>query len=133
MHRTGLGQYFLSTTSNSYEDGFFELRRKFAVRFTDADTTISENRDEVMAWADSRSLRVIDMTQPIRRLLCSCCGASTCGRQWFNMDTGYGICPPCWKSVAKRRPFGEEPMTHEEMVRTWGHPGVHHSLSVGMP
>lgn len=32
---------------------------------------------------------------PAVALRCCCCGASTRGRQWFNRDTGYGICTPC--------------------------------------
>lgn len=30
-----------------------------------------------------------------RRLLCACCGAVTSGRQWWNRDTGYGLCDAC--------------------------------------
>lgn len=33
--------------------------------------------------------------QPIVRLECCCCGDSTMGRQWFNRDTGYGLCVSC--------------------------------------
>jgi hypothetical protein len=31
----------------------------------------------------------------IRLLTCCCCGASTRGRQWWNRDTGFGLCPRC--------------------------------------
>lgn len=29
------------------------------------------------------------------RLQCGCCGASTWGRQHWNIDDGYGLCPDC--------------------------------------
>lgn len=33
--------------------------------------------------------------RPIRRLICACCGSETKGRQWWNRDTGFGVCVPC--------------------------------------
>lgn len=33
--------------------------------------------------------------EPIVRLSCCVCGASTKGRQWWNRDTGYGLCEKC--------------------------------------
>lgn len=35
------------------------------------------------------------MDKPPRHLECCCCGESTTGRQWWNRDTGYGLCPDC--------------------------------------
>ena len=32
-----------------------------------------------------------------QRLICSCCGKFTRGRQWYNRDKGYGLCPDCHK------------------------------------
>lgn len=32
---------------------------------------------------------------PIKNLECCCCGAGTQGRQWWNRDTGYGLCSGC--------------------------------------
>ncbi len=29
------------------------------------------------------------------RLTCCCCGNSTWGRQWWNRDTGFGLCKKC--------------------------------------
>ena len=29
------------------------------------------------------------------RLICACCGESALGRQWWNRDTGYGLCARC--------------------------------------
>lgn len=36
---------------------------------------------------------------PLSTLRCPCCGAPSKGRQWWNRDTGYGICndPKCWE------------------------------------
>ena len=31
----------------------------------------------------------------VQTLICCCCGDSTKGRQWFNRDQGYGLCPDC--------------------------------------
>lgn len=35
------------------------------------------------------------MEAKVRRLLCAVCGVSTHGRQWWNRDTGYGVCVRC--------------------------------------
>lgn len=32
---------------------------------------------------------------PLIDLECCCCGSSTTGRQWWNRDTGYGLCDDC--------------------------------------
>jgi hypothetical protein len=31
----------------------------------------------------------------IRTLECAVCGAPCRNRQWWNRDTGYGVCTPC--------------------------------------
>ena len=33
--------------------------------------------------------------QQKKTLICSCCGQYTSGRQWWNQDTGYGLCAGC--------------------------------------
>ena len=33
--------------------------------------------------------------QPKHWLTCCCCGNGTRGRQWWNRDDGYGLCPGC--------------------------------------
>lgn len=35
------------------------------------------------------------MEQKIKRLTCCVCGSETRGRQWWNRDTGYGLCESC--------------------------------------
>jgi hypothetical protein len=58
---------------------------------------------------------------PIVSLTCCCCGAECHGRQWYNRDTGYGLCPKCakWISSDKRE-------TPESMRENYGDPGVHY-------
>ena len=35
------------------------------------------------------------LAHPVTLLTCCCCGNSTLGRQWWNRDTGYGLCARC--------------------------------------
>lgn len=58
---------------------------------------------------------------PLTRLSCAVCGDSTAGRQWWNRDTGYGICEPCAAKWSKR----DTPERFEEL---YGKAGVHHSI-----
>jgi len=53
-----------------------------------------------------------------RRLTCCCCGESTRGRQWWNRDTGFGLCIHCI-DLCKRG------MTEQEFDRCYGVRGVH--------
>ena len=39
-----------------------------------------------------------------RSLSCCVCGTGTRGVQWWNRDTGYGICTPCADREARREP-----------------------------
>jgi hypothetical protein len=57
----------------------------------------------------------------IRTLTCCCCGASTRGRQWWNRDTGFGICPPCVVFVRSR---GET-----QIEGLYGTAGVHYDVA----
>jgi hypothetical protein len=57
--------------------------------------------------------------QSIITLTCCCCGTSTHGRQWYNRDTGYGLCPKCAKWIATRE-------TPETMQSNYGTPEVHY-------
>ena len=40
--------------------------------------------------------------EPVISLTCSCCGGEARGRQWWNCDTGYGLCPKCAAWIATR-------------------------------
>lgn len=55
------------------------------------------------------------------RLICCCCGTSTRGRQWWNRDTGYGICDECAESQSKT--------TGPDTMRSYyGERGTHYLL-----
>jgi hypothetical protein len=53
---------------------------------------------------------------------CACCGQYTKGKQWWNRDTGFGVCEKCFiQSVERDGPAYS--------VSCYGHPGIHHSLA----
>lgn len=55
-------------------------------------------------------------------LICACCGGDAPAKhQWWNQDTGYGICPRCWLVVVEKE--GEEQAT-----RSYGKYGEHHNM-----
>ena len=60
-----------------------------------------------------------DIKQPIRTLECCCCGESTRGRQWWNRDTGYGVCTVC---IGYIRSLGE---TDKQIIQNYGEQGIH--------
>lgn len=56
-----------------------------------------------------------------RRLCCACCGSSAIGRQWWNRDTGYGLCAECVQFVLR---FD----TQSDCERSYGFRGIHFDL-----
>lgn len=60
-----------------------------------------------------------ELSKPVRDLECNCCGGSTRGRQWWNRDTGYGMCVAC---IAYVRSHGT---TEEEIRNLYGIEGIH--------
>jgi hypothetical protein len=56
-------------------------------------------------------------------LTCCCCFQGTHGRQWYNRDTGYGLCAKCANWIPTR---GRE--TPEDMKENYGIEGVHYFL-----
>ena len=58
----------------------------------------------------------------IKTLRCCVCDASTKGRQWFNRDTGYGICSSCAASEKAK-------LLPEEMKSNYGIEGTHYFLN----
>lgn len=62
--------------------------------------------------------------KPIKTLTCPCCGGRTKGRQWWNQDTGTGLCAPCYWWIKGRG------ATEVEMRENYGVPGIHHSLEL---
>lgn len=57
-----------------------------------------------------------------RSLVCCCCGDATRGRQWWNRDTGYGLCVPCADRIGKKE-------TAENMTENYGHKGIHYAIA----
>ena len=43
-----------------------------------------------------------------KNLICNCCGQYAKGRQWWNRDTGYGLCVSCGEEALKRGKSIEE-------------------------
>lgn len=76
--------------------------------------------------APVRLVKVESPTQPARRMLCSCCGAVSQGRQWHNRDTGFGLCLECADRLTPK--YGPE-----EMQRLYGVRGWHYDISATMP
>ena len=58
---------------------------------------------------------------PIKTLTCCCCGEQTKGRQWWNRDTGFGLCSPCAERIALRE-------DKETMKSCYGQEGIHYSI-----
>lgn len=56
-----------------------------------------------------------------RRLTCACCGESTLGRQWWNRDTGFGLCASCI-------PLCQRGETPESFEQSYGKRGIHFDL-----
>ena len=69
--------------------------------------------------ADGKTVYGPVTISPIQSLTCCCCGAETRGRQWYNRDTGYGLCPKCAQWIATRK-------TLEEMQENFGEAEVHY-------
>lgn len=72
----------------------------------------------------------------VMQMRCSCCGGDA-GRfeQWWNRDTGYGLCGKCAEWIDQYRPFGreipEERIGGEEFTRCYGYEGKHWSRETG--
>lgn len=64
----------------------------------------------------------------MKALTCACCGNRCVGKQWWNRDHGYGLCPKCVPFILDRE-------TPEELRRSYGNPGDHFAtpLALGVP
>lgn len=63
---------------------------------------------------------------PVKRLLCSCCGSVTRGRQWHNRDTGWGLCADCIEFCHRKE-------TPEQFRRLYGDRGIHYDVPPACP
>lgn len=68
--------------------------------------------------------------QKVRAMYCTVCGGQYMGRQFHNQDTGYGLGDCCANFIRTHKPFGEEPMSTEEIERTYGRNGYHYEIGV---
>lgn len=84
----------------------------------------SENRTSCAATHDTEDEkgRVDHGAAPVIRLRCCCCGETTRGRQWWNRDTGWGLCSKCIDYCAR----GETPETMKDL---YGVRGVHYDVA----
>lgn len=90
-------------------------RQTLARQFADA---FGRQTHEFTDFAEGEYARYVALSQPVRWLLCSCCGGETRGRQWHNRDTGYGLCPSCIEQCSRR-------VTPEDFRRCYGEQGIH--------
>lgn len=57
------------------------------------------------------------------QLICaSCSGLAPAKKQWFNQDTGYGICPRCWSKVLGRELIVQGPIEGLTWMSTTNQP-----------
>lgn len=61
--------------------------------------------------------------KPVINLTCAVCSNGTRGRQWYNRDTGYGLCPRCAEWLRSRK--NETPASIREC---YGIQGVHYEV-----
>ena len=62
----------------------------------------------------------MDKKVPIRLLKCTCCGGQAKSRQWWNQDTGYGLCDNCIEFCRSRE---------IDFDSTYGVEGFHFGIS----
>jgi len=66
--------------------------------------------------------KVREQLPKVITLECCCCGQpAPAFKQWWNRDTGYGICATCYRRITAKEGC-------VEALKRYGHPGVHHSL-----
>ena len=71
-----------------------------------------------------------ELLKPIRSLFCACCGGFTRGRQWFNQDTGYGICSDCIAWLRKPKSETGPPRESEAYIRDcYGIEGINFNVT----
>lgn len=62
------------------------------------------------------------MNAPVKTMSCCCCGESCRARQWWNRDTGYGICRKCIDWMRARG------TSDAELLELYGQEGIHWNI-----
>jgi len=57
----------------------------------------------------------------VKDLTCTCCNGLARGRQWWNQDTGHGLCVSCVE-------FATNGQTPEWVKDTYGEKGVNYAI-----
>ena len=66
-----------------------------------------------------KELKALD-ARIVMKLACCCCGdLALAKKQWWNRDTGYGLCGRCAKALQARKGYDAE-----EFISCYGHEGV---------
>lgn len=68
---------------------------------------------------------LIEGLQAPRWLSCCVCGTGTRGRQWWNRDTGFGLCEGC---ADDPRIIGASEAAQREAQSLYGTRGTHYAL-----
>ncbi len=55
----------------------------------------------------------------MKKLTCGCCGNGCLGKQHWNHDTGFGLCPKCAVFIAEKG--------HLDELKGYGTPGVNYA------
>lgn len=57
----------------------------------------------------------------VENLICGCCGCNMRGRQWWNIDNGYGLCTNCI-------PYCKKGETEDSFKLLFGVDGYHFNI-----
>jgi hypothetical protein len=109
-----LAGYKISSTIVDTEEGVLALYEGQDMRLV---------RGAAVFGAPGKQEFAVMVRQPIRHLLCSCCGGVTRGRQWSNRDDGYGLCVFCIDFCSRNE-------TPERFQSLYGVRGVHFDVPV---
>ena len=70
----------------------------------------------------------MNKTQKITSLSCACCGQGTRGRQYWNQDTGYGICSKCVDWITEKEKNNKYETGEEYIKRCYGVEGYNFNI-----
>jgi hypothetical protein len=64
----------------------------------------------------------------ILSLSCACCGQSTRGRQYFEQDNGYGVCPKCVAWIIEKEKNNQYETGEQYVRRCYGINGYNFNI-----